>query len=117
MVTCVRRRPAPGIMSYALMGTFASGSSWQARRSGRLRSGVLVAPAVRGAPSDVGSPGEEGTLGRPIQHPPRPARARMGTGGIRRTPPPVPAAHASLRRRLNDTVEAERGANLGACRL
>ena len=72
--------PRSAIMSYALTGTFALCSAWQAWRSGYLRSGVLVALATAAFGGALSAAGTVACLA--IWHDPETLRAVQGSGGL-----------------------------------
>jgi hypothetical protein len=72
--------PRSAIMSYALMGTFALGSGWQAWRSGHLRSGVLVALATAAFGGALSAAGTVACLA--IWHDPETLEAVRNSGGL-----------------------------------
>jgi hypothetical protein len=72
--------PRSATMSYALMGTFALGSGWQAWRSGRLRSGVLVALATAVFGGALSAAGTVACLA--IWHDPETLEAVRSSGGF-----------------------------------
>jgi hypothetical protein len=67
-------------MSYALMGTFALASAWQAWRSGHLRSGVLVALATAAFGGALSATGTVVCLA--IWHDPETLEAVRSSGGL-----------------------------------
>jgi hypothetical protein len=72
--------PRSAIMSYALMATFALGSGWQAWRSGRLGSGLLMAFATAALGGALSAAGTVGCLA--IWHDPDTLRAVRSSGGL-----------------------------------
>jgi hypothetical protein len=72
--------PRSAIMSWALIGTFAFASGWQAWRSGHLRSGVLVAFATAAFGGALGAAGTLACLA--IWHDPETLEAVQSSGGL-----------------------------------